>query len=99
VNAECGGEFDLGAFQHQARWNRGERRIEMHLVSRVAHTVPVRGLGLKLRFREGETIWTESSYKFTVAELEAFARASGFEPVVTWTDDEWPFAESLWRAV
>jgi L-histidine Nalpha-methyltransferase len=98
VNAECGGEFDLRAFAHQARWNRNLRRIEMHLASRVAQSVAVRGLGLTLKFREGETIWTESSYKFTVAELEGFARASGFEPVVTWTDEQWPFAESLWQA-
>ncbi len=99
VNQECGGEFDLRSFAHAARWNRDERRIEMHLVSRVHQTVAVRGLGMAFEFHEDETIWTESSHKFTVAELEEFAAGAGFETVATWTDEEWPFAESLWRAV
>lgn len=99
VNQECGANFDLRRFAHEARWNRDGRRIEMHLVSRTEQSVAVSSLGLTLNFRAGETIWTESSHKFTVAELEGFAGDAGFEAVSTWTDDEWPFAESLWRAV
>jgi L-histidine N-alpha-methyltransferase len=55
-------------------------------------------LQLAVTFREGETIWTESCHKFTVQELEAFGSEAGFEVAETWVDQEWPFAESLWRA-
>jgi dimethylhistidine N-methyltransferase len=99
VNQNCGADFDLRAFGHQARWNQEERRIEMHLVSRGEQSVVIPGLELALKFENGETIWTESSHKFTVPELEGFARISGFVTVATWTDEEWPFAETLWRAV
>ena len=35
INRELGGNFDLRAFEHQARYNERERRIEMHLRSTV----------------------------------------------------------------
>src|SRR5262249_4940185 len=34
INAELGGDFDVDSFEHVARWNAVESRIEMHLVSR-----------------------------------------------------------------
>ncbi len=98
VNEECDAEFDLRSFAHEARWNNDERRIEMHLVSRVNQAVNVGALGLKLHFREGETIWTESSHKFSVDELEGFPVSARFEADATWTDAEWPYSETLWRA-
>ena len=33
MNRELGADFDLSSFQHEARWNSAERRIEMHLRS------------------------------------------------------------------
>ncbi len=57
----------------------------------------VEGLELTVAFREGETIWTESCHKFTVEDLQALGREAGFDTVATWIDQEWPFAESLWR--
>jgi L-histidine Nalpha-methyltransferase len=60
--------------------------------------VYVGGLDTAFEFREGETIWTESSHKFTVTELDEFAESTGFRPVQGWVDDEWPFAEVLWIA-
>ncbi|MGA7413246.1 MAG: L-histidine N(alpha)-methyltransferase [Bryobacteraceae bacterium] len=98
INTELGGNFNLRAFRHQAFWNGEQHRIEIHLISSVEQVVFVEALQLAVTFREGESIWTESCHKFSVPEVEAFGLEAGFEVVTTWTDQEWPFAESLWRA-
>jgi L-histidine Nalpha-methyltransferase len=98
VNRELGGNFDQRAFAHQARWDESERRIEMHLRSRVDQTATVRDADFTCQFRADETIWTESSHKFLAAETAEIGRAAGFAEEAQWVDREWPFAETLWRA-
>jgi dimethylhistidine N-methyltransferase len=98
INRELGGNFDLRSFAHEVRWNRKERRIEMHLLSSRNLCAHVEALGSTFQFQAGETIWTESSHKFTLGELDGYARASGFTPLSAWVDQEWPFAEALWKA-
>ncbi len=49
-------------------------------------------------FEEGETIWTESSHKYNLAEVLRMAQSSGFRCEAQWVDTEWPFAENLWIA-
>jgi L-histidine N-alpha-methyltransferase len=95
VNRELGGEFDLHAFRHRALYNQREGRVEMHLESRRAQTVAVRELGLEVPFAEGETIHTESSYKFDREQLAALAADTGFEVRKTWTDSGERFASNL----
>lgn len=97
INRELSADFDLRSFGHEVRWNEGERRIEMHLVSFRNQMVTIRGVDARVSFSAGETIWTESSHKFTENELDEFARSSGFNPVASWNDPEWPFLEALWR--
>jgi L-histidine Nalpha-methyltransferase len=99
INRELGADFHLRAFAHEARYDDGEHRIEMHLRSRVDQTVHIASAGRQFHFREGETIWTESSHKFDPAELARMADDAGFREEARWSDDEWPFAESFWRAV
>jgi dimethylhistidine N-methyltransferase len=97
INRELSADFDLRSFGHEVRWNEAECRIEMHLVSFRNQTVTIGALNNRVRFMAGETIWTESSHKFTPGELDQFARTTRFEPVASWNDPEWPFLESLWR--
>lgn len=76
INRELDGRFDLGTFEHRAIWNREARRVEMHLVSTRDQKVEIEGAGCTARFRRGEPIWTESSYKYeTEGVLELGARA------------------------
>ena len=98
LNQELDADFDLECFDHEARWNAGARRVEMHLVSRLAHTARIQALDLGVPFRAGESIWTESSYKFEPEEPRRMARGAGFALARQWLDFEWPFAESLFRA-
>ncbi len=98
INRELGSDFDLRSFRHEARWNSEDRRIEMHLVSLRDQNVLVPSLKEMYSFSSGESIWTESSHKFAVPELEMLAQKSGFLSVNGWTDQDWPLAEVLWQA-
>lgn len=99
VNRELDGTFDLRRFRHEARWNAGEQRIEMHLVSTGAQTVRVEAAELEVAFTAGETIWTESSHKFRLEDIPEMAKRTGFRCDGRWVDGEWPFAQSLFVAV
>lgn len=85
ANREAGANFDLAAFRHEARWNAGLSRIEMHLVSMREQTVSVAGHAF--RFAEGESIHTESSRKFTRATLEELTASAGLAVRAFWTDE------------
>jgi len=99
INRELCGNFDIRSFEHQACFNGKESRIEMHLRSTIPQRVTVEALGQTFSFVENETIWTESSHKFTPLAVREMARKSGFECGEQWIDAEWPFAESLLTAI
>ncbi len=95
INRELGADFDLSQFHHEARWNRDERRIEMHLRSLRAQSVTIPAALTRIDFAEGETIWTESSHKYRAADVLEMAKRTGFRCEGQWIDDEWPFAQNL----
>jgi dimethylhistidine N-methyltransferase len=97
LNRELGGNFDLDAFAHQVVWNATHSRVEMHLRSLKAQRVVVHEAALDLTLREGETIWTESSYKYDPAGIVAMLEHSGFAVGAQWIDAVDRFA--LTRAV
>ena len=90
INRELDADFDLQAFSHDAFYNAGESRVEMHLVSRNRQTVTV--AGHTFDFAEGETIHTESSYKYDVEEFLSLATQAGFVSDQVWTDDQQLFS-------
>ena len=95
INRELGGDFNLDQFKHEARFDEKTRSIEMHLRSCVDQTVTIAEADLTVDFREGETIWTESSHKYSYTELQRMIVQAGFRCEAQWVDGEWPFAESL----
>jgi dimethylhistidine N-methyltransferase len=90
MNRELGGNFDLSSFRHRAFYNADAHRIEMHLESLKAQSVTV--AGHTFHFTKGETIHTESSYKYTVVSFRALAESAGWRAVATWTDERDYFA-------
>ena len=84
INRELGANFDLAAFEHHACYNSEQKRIEMHLASTKRQKVKVNGKAIN--FRAGETIHTESSYKYTVESFAALARGTGWSPLQAWSD-------------
>jgi dimethylhistidine N-methyltransferase len=98
INRELDADFDLRQFAHVARINREARSVEMHLRSTRRQTVSVAAADIDIEFAEGETIWTESSHKYSTEEIFSMARDAGFRCAAQWIDDEWPFAENLLTA-
>ena len=84
MNRELGADFDVSAFAHRAFYNTERARIEMHLVSRREQRVQV--AGRRFAFAAGETIHTESSYKYTPESFAELAREAGFSAHRLWTD-------------
>jgi L-histidine N-alpha-methyltransferase len=99
INRELDADFNLRQFEHLARFNEESHSVEMHLVSKRAQVVSIPGAELSVRFRPGETIWTESSHKYSTSELKNLASESGFQCEAQWIDQEWQFAENLFIAV
>lgn len=98
LNRELDADFNLSEFHHEARWNQGERRVEMHLRSLSDQTVQVRSAGFCVRFKKDETIWTENSHKYETREIPTLAARTGFRCDGQWIDSDWPFAQNLFIA-
>jgi dimethylhistidine N-methyltransferase len=98
INRELDADFNLRQFAHEARFNARTSSVEMHLRSKQQQTVTIPRAEFMVHFRAGESIWTESSHKYSVAELKALADASGFTCQQQWLDEEWLFAENLFVA-
>jgi L-histidine N-alpha-methyltransferase len=95
INRELDGNFSIQDFEHAVRFNEDERSVEMHLLSRAAQTVSIPRSGLTVEFEKGETIWTESSHKYSAIEIGELSQRTGFRCEAQWIVHDWPFAENL----
>lgn len=86
INRELGCDFQTEFFEHHAFYNPLEGRIEMHLISMKDQTVHLDDIAI--RFVQGESIWTENSYKYELEDFERLAAAAGFKTERVWTDDQ-----------
>ncbi|OYW57439.1 MAG: L-histidine N(alpha)-methyltransferase [Hyphomicrobium sp. 12-62-95] len=85
INRELGSAIDISSFRHEVIYDPLRGRIEMHLVSVIEQTVLI--CGRRFHLRAGESIHTENSYKYTVAEFQDLARQAGWSTGRVWTDD------------
>ena len=97
INRELGGNFDLRAFRHRAVWNAASSRMDMFLAATREQRVRIESVGLEFTLREGEAIWSESSYKYTPEGFVGQLRNSGFESMGQWIDRDAGFALTLAR--
>jgi len=86
LNRELGANFNLESFQHLAKWNPVQSRMEIYLESEPSQTVHLRSLALDIHFSAGERIHTENSYKYTLAMVNDLLEAGGFTLTQTWFD-------------
>lgn len=98
INRELDADIDLDGFSHRAVWNEAQSRVEMHLVARSEQSIHVPRAQLDVRLHAGETIWTESSYKFVPAKVESLLRSCGFRSTAQWIDREDGFALTMAEA-
>jgi L-histidine N-alpha-methyltransferase len=95
VNRELDADFDLDAFEHVARFNADEERIEMWLRAISAQRVRIAALDLDVDFAAGEEMLTEVSCKFRPDGVQAELAAAGLRRTHWWTDPAGDFGLSL----
>ena len=95
VNRELDADFDLDAFDHVARWNADEERIEMWLRASTPQRVRVGGLDMTVDFAAGEEMLTEVSCKFRADAVADELAAVGLRRTNWWTDQAGDFGLSL----
>jgi len=95
VNRELDADFDLDAFDHVARWNPEQERIEMWLRSTTDQRVRIGQLDLTVDFAAGEEMLTEVSCKFRPEGVEAELAAAGLRRTHWWSDGAGDFGLSL----
>jgi dimethylhistidine N-methyltransferase len=99
LNTELDADFDLARFAHRAVWNAEASRVEMHLVSLSRQTVRVARADLAMSLEPGDTIWTESSYKYEPARVRQLVEPAGFVQRYGWIDEQARFALTLFQAI
>ncbi|ORV90723.1 dimethylhistidine N-methyltransferase [Mycobacterium interjectum] len=95
INRQLDADFDVEAYQHVARWNTDEERIEMWLRAGRRQRVRVGALDLTVDFADGEEMLTEVSCKFRPDGVSAELAEAGLRRVRWWTDGAGDFGLSL----
>jgi len=85
MNRELSADFRTDRFRHESRFDADLSRVEMHLVSRVAQRVRVAGRAFT--FERGESLHTESAYKWEARTFDALAAIAGWRPERAWSDE------------
>lgn len=93
INRLLGSDFDVAQWHHRALYNAEDARIEMHLDAQ--QDLTVRWHGAQRHFRQGDSIHTENSCKYTPQRFEALLHAAGFSHVRQWRDENDWFAVFL----
>jgi dimethylhistidine N-methyltransferase len=86
INRELGGRFDLSRFRHRATYDEERGRVEIYIDSLAKQRVRIEALDLEVDFEQDESVHTENSHKYSLREVEALARDSGFEVGRQWLD-------------
>lgn len=95
INREAGAGFELDQFDHYPTYDPETGTCKSFLVALKDMKVPV--AGEIIRLREGESILTEVSQKYSLRAIDHLARESGFEPVAQYFDEKKWFVDCLWK--
>lgn len=95
MNRELDADFDLDGFRFRATYDHARGAVDSHLVSERRQIVRIGAAQIHVPFSVGETIHTESSYKFTREEIVALAEACGYGERKTYTDAGGRYALTL----
>lgn len=90
INNDYGANFDLDAFEHEARYNADHGRVEIRLISQRDQDILLGGE--RIPIAEGEAILTEYSHKYTLDGFAKLAARADFEVGKVWTDDRQLFS-------
>jgi L-histidine N-alpha-methyltransferase len=84
ANREASTDFDIEAFRYEGRWDEGDGRMRMNLVSRRDQEVHI--AGRDFYFARDEELHVEDSHKYAPEEFAELACAGGFSVAQVFTD-------------
>ena len=90
---ELGATLTLDDFEHYAFYNETLFRIEMHLRAKRETRISIDGQ--HFLFKQGETLHTENSHKYSLARLETLISSTPWHLTKAWTDDKDWYAACL----
>ena len=95
INDELDADFDLDNFQHVAKYNEKDQRIEMYLKSLANQSIIISKANLSLKMTQGELIHTEHSHKYTLTQIEDVMNQTDFKIKEIWLDETENYSLSL----
>lgn len=99
INRELGGNFKREKFSHYASYSPTDGAARSFIISREKQAVFIKALNKEFEFDRHEAVFMEVSQKYTLSMIEDFAKNSGFEVSRNFCNEEYYFADSLWKAV
>ena len=92
INRELGANFDPGAWEHSAVFDRANCWMDIRLRSLRRQRVSIPGAGVDVDFTPGDEIQTEISTRFSADELSEELRTTGLQVVSAYVEPEHRFA-------
>lgn len=88
LNWRFQGNFDPSLFTHQAIYNQEKTQIEMYLHCQKSHVVHLENLDLTVNWETGDSILTEISRKFDLAQVQKQLESKGLKTIKIYTDTQ-----------
>ncbi len=96
INRELGANFAIDQFHHWQIYDPVSGACRSRIVSNREQWVRVAALDKTFHFQAWEAIDMEVSMKYSLAEIEALAIATGFSVIHHFTDSQNDFLDTLW---
>jgi len=97
MNRELGANFRRDTFKHHCLYNPRTGAMESWLMSTENQEVYIKELKMKVQFQSWEGIHVENSFKYTIDDINALAKSTGFEILTHLFDSNQRYVDSVWR--
>lgn len=97
INRELGANFNIANFVQEGQYNWRTQSVESYVYSLKDQCVYIEALNREFRFKHGEGMQTEQSYKFTLAEIKELGEGSGLETVERLFDGNKYYVQLIWK--
>ena len=97
INRELDADFQVKEFKHWETYNPVTGETKSYLISKKEQEVYIGTLDQNFRFAAWEPIEVELSLKYSLEEIKALAKESGFNVKQNFQDEREYFVDTLWE--
>jgi L-histidine Nalpha-methyltransferase len=95
INTELNADFDLDQFEHYENYDPETGACKSYIISLKEQVVHIDST--PVTFQENEWIYTETSQKYRVEQIDDLATRTGFKPLDKFYDSKKWFTDVLWE--